>query len=587
MRRWRAKWLSGVLGAVAVTVAPVCAQEEARKDAPEGVGEEAAAPRLFQPSDVIHPVIAKLPPPVFHDKLETEKMVIYSSSREAQRHVLQGMALIQAAWDFEAYRHFCEAVKLDPDCVMAYWGIGLALAAPNNEFSAQRMLAVDRMLDLVEALGDDLPEIEREYAVCLALLFSANAKEASAAFAALAERFPQNLQATLLATYLKRDGYTEFGDALYGQEVAIEEMKRHLIAHPDSLSVLTFWVMLHAETPDADRNLRQQVLPYARKLARLCPDFPPYQHLLGHFEWRCGNLLLGQEAFERAADLYAAHMKRDGLSFHDCAGWARARLYLTTALYSQGKFDEAMAVAKELAGLKVEAERLGSDGANLVVWEGRTLPARLYLARGKAGDFAKAIATLPGKDDPQLFKDRTLSVFYLEGLRQYLGGCQSIAEGDLEKAGIIQEALSATGGQMLSLQRQAMMSSSISQYLRAVSALEVHLGEYRGKLAMAGPAAGRRSAFNWFKSAVDRQMRPSMLMPPPILYPLENRLAEYFLATREFQRAAETYQEALARRPNDLETLLGYQNALLKLERRLDAAAIQKQIDRVRRQARP
>ena len=71
-------------------------------------------------------------------------------------------------------------------------------------------------------------------------------------------------------------------------------------------------------------------------------------------------------------------------------------------------------------------------------------------------------------------------------------------------------------------------------------------------------------------------------MPPSIMYPMENRLGEYFISTGEFLRSAETYQKALARRPNDLETLLGYQQALLKLQRRLDAAAIQKQIDRVR-----
>lgn len=580
-----------VLVAMVAMGSSVPAQEDVRGDVqgdpPGEIGEDAEPPRPFQASDVIHPVIAALPPPAFHEKLQVEKMVIFSSSKEAQRHVLQGMALIQAAWDFEAYRHFCEAVKLDPDCVMAFWGIGLSLAAPNNEFSSQRMVAVDRMLDLVESLGDELPEIEREYAICLALLFSANVKAASAGFETLAERFPQNLQASLLATYLKRDGYTEFGDALYGQEQAIDEMKHQLLVHPDSLSVLTFWAMLHAEAPDADQSLRKQVLPYARKVARLCPDFPPYQHLLGHFEWRCGNLALGQEAFEKASALYAAHMKKDGLTFHDCAGWVRARLYLATAFYSQGKFDEAMVVAKELAALKVDAKRLGANGANLVVWEGRTLPARLYLARGKAGDFAKAIATLPGKDDPQLFKDRTLSLFYLEGLRQYLGGCQSIAEGDLEKASIIREALSATGGQMLSFQRSAMQSSSISEYLRAVKTLEVHVAEFRGKVAMAGPPARRRSAFNWFKSASDRQLRPSMMMPPPIVYPMENRLAEYFFSIGDYQRSAESYQEALVRRPNDLQTMLGYQKPLLKLERRLDAAAIQQQIDRVRGKKRP
>ena len=63
---------------------------------------------------------------------------------------------------------------------------------------------------------------------------------------------------------------------------------------------------------------------------------------------------------------------------------------------------------------------------------------------------------------------------------------------------------------------------------------------------------------------------------------MEYRLGQYFDASGELRRAAETYQKALERRPNDLTTLLGLQRTLLKLERRLDAATIQKQIDRVR-----
>ncbi|NIP93897.1 MAG: hypothetical protein GWO24_10770, partial [Akkermansiaceae bacterium] len=70
-------------------------------------------------------------------------------------------------------------MKADPSCLMGYWGIGLALAAPNNEFARQRMVAVDRMLDLVDAkveVGEEevpvASPLERDYALALARLFS-------------------------------------------------------------------------------------------------------------------------------------------------------------------------------------------------------------------------------------------------------------------------------------------------------------------------------------------------------------------------------------------------------------------------------
>lgn len=571
-------------GALRVTIAMAVGGLPLRgQDSPPAkrTGPPAAA-EPFKVEHVIHPLVAELPPPDFYGKLVTDQMAISSKSELAQKHVLQGMALIHASWDFEAYRHFCEAVKLDGDCVMAYWGIGLALAAPNNEFTLERMVAVDRMLDLVDALGDKLPKMEQEYALGLALLFSGKAGEASKAFQTLAENYPRNLQAGLLATFLQRDGYTEFGDPLYGQERAIEKMQQYLANHPDNLSVLAFWAMLHAEAPDANGHLRERVLPHVRKIVRLYPEFPPYQHLLGHFEWRCGNHRLAQKAFERAATLYASYMKKHGLDYHSCGGWVRSRLYLATALYSAGKFDEAMEVADTLRILTIKEDRLGSEGANLLLWEGSTLSARLYLARGEPGDMARAIATLPGKDDKQLFKDKTLSIFYLEGLRQYLGGRQIIAEGNLEDAGHYLDALDSTNRRFRSLQSNARRSSAVSEYVRAVAALAVHVAEYRGLLALAGEKSGRRSAFNWFESAAGRQLRPSMMMPPSVVYPVEIRVAEFHMATGEYLKAAAAFQAALERRPNDLQSLLGYQAALLKMERRLDAATIQKQIDIVR-----
>ena len=317
--------------------------------------------------------------------------------------------------------------------------------------------------------------------------------------------------------------------------------------------------------PDANDGLRKNVLPYVRKLVRIYPEFPPYQHLLGHFEWRCGNHRLAQEAFERAGTLYSTYMRKHGLDYHSCDGWLRSRLYLATTLYSRGKFAEALEVADTLRILSVKEDRLSSAGANLILWEANTMAARLYLARGLPGDMEKAIATLPGVDDKQLFKERSLSVFFLEGLRQYLGGRKTIEEGDLEKAGHFRDAFEMTNTRFVSLQSTARQRSSISEYVRAAATLEVHLAEYRGMLAMAGDAGSRRSAFNWYKSAIDLQMRPSMTMPPMILYPLELRLGEYHMATGEFLKAAEAFQAALVRRPNDLKALQGYQGALLKI----------------------
>ncbi|MFP6895138.1 MAG: hypothetical protein VCA38_00935 [Roseibacillus sp.] len=582
----RFKW--GICSVIAVLVAGMGAgnlQAQAKKK------DEAAKERKpFTIDQVIHPVVAALPAPEFYDPIVSIPMAISSRNNLAQRHVLQGMAYIQAAWDFEAYRHFCAAVQADPDCLMAYWGIGLALAAPNNQFAHERMVAVERMLNLMDATvmagGREIPlatPMEQKYALALATLFSLRAGEAVKAFRDLSESFPNNLQAKCLAIYLQRDGYDEFGAANFGQELAVEQMEKVVEKNKNNVGVLSFWAMLHAEAPEATTKLREQILPVVRKMARKAPNFPPYQQLLGHFEWRCGNHHLAEVALSRATTLYAAHMKKHKLSFHECDGWIRCQLYLATAMHSRGKFNEAMKIALQLAKVEVDDKRLSSSGANLVIWEARTLPARLYLARGWKGDFEQAISTLPGKNDPQLFKDRTLSIFYLEALRQYLECRRSLQDGDRDTAHKFRVALSETVQRMMGLQNNATRSSSISEYVRAVTALEVYTAEARGLVALAGDRTERMIARDWFKTAAEKQQRPSLLMPPVVVSPMEARLADFFSQTGVLPRAAETYQAALRRRPNDLAVLQGYRQALLQLGRKQAADDIAKTIAAVRK----
>src|ERR1700733_11594471 len=53
---------------------------------------------------------------------------ITTKSAKAQAYFDQGFNLLHCFWDFEAYRAFKEAARLDPDAAMAYWGIAEAIA---------------------------------------------------------------------------------------------------------------------------------------------------------------------------------------------------------------------------------------------------------------------------------------------------------------------------------------------------------------------------------------------------------------------------------------------------------------------------
>src|SRR5271156_3402788 len=64
----------------------------------------------------------ELPPPPLMQGIGDASLKITTSSEAAQAYFNQGLRLLHCFWDFESYRAFKEAARLDPSAAMAYWG---------------------------------------------------------------------------------------------------------------------------------------------------------------------------------------------------------------------------------------------------------------------------------------------------------------------------------------------------------------------------------------------------------------------------------------------------------------------------------
>ncbi|HEY1065817.1 MAG TPA: redoxin domain-containing protein, partial [Pirellulales bacterium] len=64
---------------------------------------------------------------------------VTTKNAEAQKFFEQGVGQLHGFWYFEAERSFRQALALDPDCVMAYWG--MTMANTNNGDRARKFLA--------------------------------------------------------------------------------------------------------------------------------------------------------------------------------------------------------------------------------------------------------------------------------------------------------------------------------------------------------------------------------------------------------------------------------------------------------------
>jgi tetratricopeptide (TPR) repeat protein len=541
----------------------------------------------FKVGDVIHPVLAELGKPKVIPALGEGHMAISSKSEVAASHVAQGMGRMNASWDFEAYRHFCEAAKLDPDCLMAYWGIAISLAGSQHEFFAERKAAVERMLDLLEteAAGKVTrwTDLEKRYAQAAGYLLTSGVGAAGQAFNALTEKYPADIQARLFSLFLQRDGFDDGGKPLVGQKRANEGIKKMLEEYPDHYSVMAFWVSSQSEAPANVPKLRGEVLPVARKLVKLQPEYPPYHLMLAHVEARCGNAALAIQSANEAAKLYQAYMDEEKVTFYDCDGWIRAKVYLAFLYEMKGDKEEAVKVARELAGLKVDEKRLFSRGAGLLLWEGRTVGGRIMMGRSDIASFEEGQAILKTHGDEQWFKEKSFALPYRNCVAIYLAVRMAIADKDMKSSKALFDQFLVRVDALGKTQPLASKTSSYSSWARAMNTLMMMVPELRGLIAQNEEGATRLSASTWFRSASDRQGGPSNLLPPTVDYPMGWRLGLFYLEEGKLEKAEEAFREGLALRPNHLATLRGFYQVFKKMGKTESAKLLEERIEAVKK----
>jgi tetratricopeptide (TPR) repeat protein len=266
----------------------------------------------------------------------------------------------------------------------------------------------------------------------------------------------------------------------------------------------------------------------------------------------------------------------------DCPEWVKAECYRIVSLGSKGDFDTAYAAARPVAATPLPADRPSSPGARFLLWDAKTLPARILIHRGLRGNASEAALSLPKPEEVQAYRKHSLAYWWMDGLRFALEAQRLMDAGDMAEARNVVNALTQHGESMAATQTAAINGGERSAWIRSFRALEVLASDVRGRLALAGPREKRETAYNWFASAADRQFPAPMLYPPMILTPMASRLGGFFLATQKPEDAIAAFQRALASFPNDMNSLVGLKKAYEAAGKIKDAETIGKRIEELK-----
>ncbi len=212
---------------------------------------------------------------------------VTTKSERAQLFISQGLNLLYGFNHKEAVRSFKEAARLDPDCVMAYWGIALALG-PNINLPMQpdnEPIAHD-FVQKALSLSENVSAREKAYIEALAVRYtgvisserSKNDIAYAKAMKELHEKFPDDLDAATLYAeslmdlrpwdYWTRDykPYAETTEAMNILESVIERNPRH----PGALHLYIHLVeYARPELAEASADRLRELVPGAGHLVHM------------------------------------------------------------------------------------------------------------------------------------------------------------------------------------------------------------------------------------------------------------------------------------------------------------------------------
>ena len=282
---------------------------------------------------------------------------VTTSNADSQYFFNQGLRLTYGFNHSEALRSFKEAVRLDPNNAMAYWGWALVLG-PNLNLPMQAAVA-EQAFDAIQRamlLRDNVSVAERDYIEALAKRYAPVAPDDRSsldqayaqAMADLVEKYPEDLDArTLYAAalmnlspwnYWRKDG------APHPDTTTLLDQLRYVVennpVHPGALHYHIHAV--EAVHPTEGESSADALLP-------LMPGAGHMVHMPSHIYMRVGRYNDAYHANRAASDAdsqYVAQCNAQGI--YPLNYYPHNLHFLVWAAMFEGRSDVAMAGAREV-----------------------------------------------------------------------------------------------------------------------------------------------------------------------------------------------------------------------------------------------
>ena len=380
------------------------------------------------------PAPDKLPPPLKMTGIGNSHITI-TATPEAQAWFDQGLNLLHDFWDYESERAFEQAIRLDPQCAMCFWGLEQALLFRHNEGSGYSQQALASAVKLKshaskqEKLYIEVAVASEDAAVAQRSGTPENHDKEIALLRQLVKKYPNDIQARIFLSSAVRDGYTEAGEPKKGTKESIAILQEILKTTPNDSAANHYWI--HAVEASAHP---EQALQSSAILASLAPASGHMVHMPGHIFYRVGDYPQAETWFAQSTAVDEKYMRDQHVDVDDDWNYVHNLMYGIANLMEEGKLAQATTLSTKLSGARgqfIETLYINSprDGITRIDPQ---LPVAL-----RTGDWPQVLILLQSARPENKLENLT---FLAGQLKQFATGMQAAQTGDL----ITAQASSAT-----------------------------------------------------------------------------------------------------------------------------------------------
>jgi tetratricopeptide (TPR) repeat protein len=478
--------------------------------------------------------------PLF-DNLGAHHHAITTSSPLAQQYFDQGLRLIYAFNHDEAIRAFEQAARLDPDCAMAYWGIGFAHGPNYNlPLDSERNQAAYAATQKAVAAAAHVSAAEQAYIHALARRYSldpnADRKALDRDFAdgmrEVAQRYPDDTDAaTLYAESMMDlrpwDLWRADGQPQPGTIEIVATLEGVLQKDPNHPGANHYYIHAVEASPHPDRALAS-----AQRVGTLMPGAGHLVHMPSHIYMRVGRYNAAAQSNREAIEVdraYIAEVQPQGV--YPMMYYPHNIHFLWAAASMAGRSAEALQAAQQVVQM-ASPEMM------------RSMPPMEYFAP----TLLFAQARFGRWDDILEQPAPPADLQYATGMWHYARGLALAARGQTKAAAEEEAKLAAIAAAMPA-------DRTVGDNTPAKAALELAAQTLAGEIALARGRTGE--ALRHFRTAVRMQDQLPYSEPPPWYYPVRQSLGAALLQAQRPREAEVVYREDLERNPENGWSLYG------------------------------